>query len=64
MEHIYLVYIYLYKKDEFKVLDRLFFVSGFLGDLRKRYKNVKECRLKSTRKESTEIYVLAKLYQQ
>lgn len=36
--------------------------TGFLKSLRGMYKKVKECRLKSTRKESTEVYILAKGY--
>ena len=35
---------------------------GFLASLKESYKTVKECRLKSTRKESTEIYLLAKRF--
>lgn len=36
--------------------------NKFLTSLRSTYSKVRECRLKSTRKESTEIYVLAKGY--
>lgn len=38
--------------------------SSFLRALRGTYKDVRECRVKSTRKESTEVYVLAKGYMQ
>ena len=37
-----------------------FYFTGFLTTLRNTYGKVRECRLKSTRKESTEIYILAK----
>jgi 23S rRNA (uridine2552-2'-O)-methyltransferase len=35
-------------------------IAGFLLSLREHYKTVRECRLKSTRKESTEIYILGR----
>ena len=38
--------------------------AGFLTSLRGRYKTVRDCRLKSTRKESTEIYLLARGFYQ
>lgn len=38
--------------------------AGFLEDLKLCYQQVKECRLKATRKESSEIYVFAKGYKQ
>jgi len=38
--------------------------AGFLDELKLCYQQVKECRLKATRKESSEIYVFAKGYKQ
>ena len=36
--------------------------AGFKSELKESFETVKECRLKSTRKESSEIYIFAKDY--
>lgn len=56
-----LITLEMAKKTSNKVI--LFTVfAGFKSELKGSFETVRECRLKATRKESSEIYIFAKNY--